>query len=93
MMTRTKNWIVLRWLRRLPAARYPKRRIARHSLVQQIGQDAVQAIMSAAFGGATGAPGSPDEVVTTDAEHFGLAGPLIASNASLRIARVRDVAA
>ena len=37
--------------------------------------------------------GSSDEVVTTDAEHFGLAGPLVASNASLRIARVRDVPA
>ena len=34
-----------------------------------------------------------DEVVTTDAEHFGLTGPLIASGASLRIARVRDAAA
>jgi L-cysteine/cystine lyase len=31
-----------------------------------------------------------DEVVTTDAEHFGLSGPLIASGATLRIARVRD---
>lgn len=34
-----------------------------------------------------------DEVVTTDAEHFGLAGPLIASGARLRIARVRDARA
>jgi L-cysteine/cystine lyase len=34
-----------------------------------------------------------DEVVTTDAEHFGLTGPLIASGATLRIARVRDVPA
>ena len=37
--------------------------------------------------------GPGDEVVTTDAEHFGLAGPLIASGASLRIARVRDAPA
>jgi L-cysteine/cystine lyase len=34
-----------------------------------------------------------DEVVTTDAEHFGLAGPLVASRATLRIARVRDAPA
>jgi L-cysteine/cystine lyase len=34
-----------------------------------------------------------DEVVTTDAEHFGLTGPLIASGATLRIARVRDAPA
>jgi L-cysteine/cystine lyase len=34
-----------------------------------------------------------DEVVTTDAEHFGLTGPLVASGANLRIARVRHVAA
>src|SRR6476469_7292167 len=34
-----------------------------------------------------------DEVVTTDTEHFGLTGPLIASNATLRIARVRDAPA
>jgi L-cysteine/cystine lyase len=34
-----------------------------------------------------------DEVVTTDAEHFGLSGPLIASGATLRIARVRDARA
>jgi selenocysteine lyase/cysteine desulfurase len=34
-----------------------------------------------------------DEVVTTDAEHFGLTGPLLASGASLRIARVRDARA
>lgn len=33
--------------------------------------------------------GEGDEVVTTDAEHFGLTGPLIASGASLRIAKVR----
>ena len=37
--------------------------------------------------------GPADEVVTTDAEHFGLTGPLVASDASLRIARVRDVPA
>ena len=37
--------------------------------------------------------GPGDEVVTTDAEHFGLTGPLVASGAALRIARVRDVAA
>jgi L-cysteine/cystine lyase len=30
-----------------------------------------------------------DEIVTTDAEHFGLTGPLIASGARLRIARVK----
>jgi len=35
--------------------------------------------------------GPDDEVVTTDAEHFGLAGPLIASGARLRIARVRGL--
>ena len=34
--------------------------------------------------------GPGDEVVTTDCEHFGLSGPLIASGASLRIANVRD---
>lgn len=33
------------------------------------------------------------EVVTTDAEHFGLTGPLIASGATMRIARVRDARA
>ena len=37
--------------------------------------------------------GPGDEVVTTDAEHFGLAGPLAASGATLRIARVRDARA
>ena len=37
--------------------------------------------------------GPGDEVVTTDAEHFGLTGPLVASGARLRIARVRDVPA
>jgi L-cysteine/cystine lyase len=34
------------------------------------------------------APG--DEVVTTDAEHFGLTGPLLGSRVDLRIARVRE---
>jgi L-cysteine/cystine lyase len=37
--------------------------------------------------------GDGDEVVTTDAEHFGLTGPLLASGATLRIARVRDAPA
>lgn len=37
--------------------------------------------------------GPDDEIVTTDAEHFGLAGPLIASGVRLRIARVRDARA
>ncbi len=37
--------------------------------------------------------GDGDEVVTTDAEHFGLTGPLIASGATLRIAHVRDAPA
>jgi len=37
--------------------------------------------------------GPGDEVVTTDAEHFGLTGPLIASGAQLRVARVRDLPA
>jgi L-cysteine/cystine lyase len=31
-----------------------------------------------------------DEVVTTDGEHFGLIGPLLASPATVRVARVRD---
>jgi L-cysteine/cystine lyase len=35
--------------------------------------------------------GEGDEVVTTDAEHFGLTGPLLAAGVTLRIARVRDV--
>ena len=35
--------------------------------------------------------GPGDEVVTTDAEHFGLTGPLVASGATLRVAKVRDV--
>lgn len=33
--------------------------------------------------------GPDDEVVTTDVEHFGLVGPLVASGARLRIAQVR----
>ncbi|HEY6961623.1 MAG TPA: aminotransferase class V-fold PLP-dependent enzyme [Gaiellaceae bacterium] len=33
--------------------------------------------------------GPGDEIVTTDAEHFGLTGPLVASGATLRVARVR----
>ena len=37
--------------------------------------------------------GPDDEVVTTDAEHFGLTGPLIATGARLRIAQVRDARA
>ena len=37
--------------------------------------------------------GPGDEVVTTDAEHFGLTGPLAASGATLRIAKVRDAPA
>ena len=37
--------------------------------------------------------GDGDEVVTTDAEHFGLTGSLVASGATLRIARVRDARA
>jgi L-cysteine/cystine lyase len=37
--------------------------------------------------------GPGDEVVTTDAEHFGLTGPLVASGARLRIARIRDATA
>jgi len=32
-----------------------------------------------------------DEIVTTDAEHFGLAGPVFASGATVRVARVRDL--
>ncbi|MBA3844085.1 MAG: aminotransferase class V-fold PLP-dependent enzyme [Actinobacteria bacterium] len=31
--------------------------------------------------------GASDEVVTTDAEHFGLTGPLVASGATLKVAR------
>jgi selenocysteine lyase/cysteine desulfurase len=37
--------------------------------------------------------GPDDEIATTDAEHFGLTGPLIASGARLRIAHVRELAA
>ena len=37
--------------------------------------------------------GPGDEVLTTDAEHFGLTGPLAASGAMLRIAKVRDAPA
>jgi L-cysteine/cystine lyase len=37
--------------------------------------------------------GPGDDVVTTDAEHFGLTGPLVATGARLRIARVRDAPA
>jgi L-cysteine/cystine lyase len=31
-----------------------------------------------------------DEIVTTDAEHFGLIGPIVTSPATVRVARVRD---
>jgi L-cysteine/cystine lyase len=34
--------------------------------------------------------GAGDEIVTTDAEHFGVVGPLAVSPATVRIARVRD---
>jgi selenocysteine lyase/cysteine desulfurase len=34
--------------------------------------------------------GPEDEVVTTDSEHFGLLGPLQASGARVRVARIRD---
>ncbi len=37
--------------------------------------------------------GEDDEVVTTDAEHFGLTGPLLGAGARLRIAKVRDAVA
>ena len=33
-----------------------------------------------------------DEIVTTDVEHFGMLGPLLASPARVRVAHVRDVA-
>ena len=33
--------------------------------------------------------GPEDEIVTTDAEHFGLAGPVFASGATVRVARVQ----
>ena len=32
-----------------------------------------------------------DEIVTTDAEHFGLAGPVFASGATVRVVRVQDL--
>jgi L-cysteine/cystine lyase len=32
-----------------------------------------------------------DEIVTTDSEHFGLAGPVFASGATVRVARVQDL--
>src|SRR5439155_11900834 len=35
--------------------------------------------------------GAEDEVVTTDVEHFGLLGPLHASGARVRVARIRDL--
>jgi L-cysteine/cystine lyase len=35
--------------------------------------------------------GPEDEIVTTDAEHFGLAGPVFASGARIRVARVQDL--
>jgi len=34
-----------------------------------------------------------DEIVTTDAEHFGLAGPVFASSATVCVARVRELGA
>ena len=37
--------------------------------------------------------GADDEIVTTDAEHFGVIGPLAISPATVRIARVRDLPA
>ena len=37
--------------------------------------------------------GAGDEIVTTDAEHFGIVGPLAISPATVRIARVRDLPA
>jgi L-cysteine/cystine lyase len=37
--------------------------------------------------------GPGDEVVTTDSEHFGLAGPVFASGATVRVARVRELGA
>jgi L-cysteine/cystine lyase len=33
-----------------------------------------------------------DEIITTDVEHFGLLGPLLAAPAKVRVARVRDAA-
>src|SRR6185436_6044062 len=32
-----------------------------------------------------------DEIVTTDAEHFGLAGPVFTSGASVRVAHVQEL--
>ena len=32
-----------------------------------------------------------DEIVTTDAEHFGLAGPVFASGATVRVARIQEL--
>ena len=37
--------------------------------------------------------GADDEIVTTDAEHFGLAGPVFASGACIRVARVQQLPA
>ena len=37
--------------------------------------------------------GAGDEVVTTDIEHFGLLGPLAATGATVRIARIRELPA
>ena len=37
--------------------------------------------------------GTGDEIVTTDVEHFGLIGPLLASPARVRVARLRDARA
>ena len=37
--------------------------------------------------------GDGDAVVTTDVEHFGLIGPLAVSDATVRVARIRDLAA
>ena len=34
-----------------------------------------------------------DEIVTTDTEHFGLAGPVFASGATVRVARVQELGA
>src|SRR5712691_3670504 len=34
---------------------------------------------------------SKEEIVTTDAEHFGLAGPVFASGATVRVARVQEL--
>jgi L-cysteine/cystine lyase len=42
------------------------------------------------LGGLDLTPG--DEIVTTDAEHFGLAGPVFASGATVRVARIQELA-